>query len=154
VGGYSSSARANFTRLHFTAFAYPDEWDVAHLTEQKPAFFNEYISAYNPYGQQPAGKYGHTRPSSDVMLSYDATLALLTGTNIALSGGKSSITPTDLQHGLTQIMGPQALQGVSGPIEFGSNGDPINKPFVVLAVDTHGRIHEERLQGCLPQNCP
>jgi ABC-type branched-subunit amino acid transport system substrate-binding protein len=154
VGGYSSSARANFTRLHFTAFAYPDEWDVAYLTAQKPTFFNEYISAYNPHGQQPAGKYGYTRPSSDVMLSYDATLALLTGTNIALSGGKSSITPTDLQHGLTQIMGPQALQGVSGPIEFGSNGDPINKPFVVLAVDTHGRIHEERLQGCLPQNCP
>ncbi len=149
VGGYSSSARANFTRLHFTAFAYPDEWGNSGLGAQKPAFFDEYIAAYNPNGQQPGGKYGYTRPSSDVMLSYDATLALLTGSKIALSGGKTSITPTSMQQGLMQITGAQALQGVTGPIEFGSNGDPINKPIVVLAVDTLGRIHEERLQGCL-----
>ncbi len=145
VNGYSSSARANFTRLHFTAFAYPDEWSGA----QQPPFFNEYINAFNPNGQQPGGKYGYTRPSSDVMLSYDATVTLLTGTSRSLTGTKSSITPTDLQHGLTQINGSQALQGVTGPIEFGSNGDPINKPFVVLAVDTLGRIHQDRLQGCL-----
>ncbi len=149
VSGYSSSARANFTRLHFTAFAYPDEWGNGGPGGQKPAFFDEYIAAYNPNGQQPGGKYGYTRPSSDVMLSYDATLALLTGSKIALSAGKTSITPTDMQQGLKQITGAQALQGVTGPIEFGSNGDPINKPFVVLAVDTLGRIHEERLQGCL-----
>ena len=149
VGGYSSSARANFTRLHFTAFAYPDEWDNSGLSAQKPAFFNEYVAAYNPNGQQPGGKYGYTRPSSDVMLSYDATLALLTGSKIALSAGKTSITPADMQQGLKQITGAQALQGVTGPIEFGSDGDPIGKPYVVLAVDALGRIHEERLQGCL-----
>src|SRR5437588_12984795 len=78
VGGYSCSARANFTRLHFTKSAFADEWDKAGLKAQKPAFFNEYISAYNPNGQQPAGEYGYTRPTSDAMLSYDATLALLT----------------------------------------------------------------------------
>jgi ABC-type branched-subunit amino acid transport system substrate-binding protein len=149
VSGYSSSARANFTRLHFTAFAYPDEWGNGGPGGQKPAFFDEYIAAYNPNGQQPGGKYGYTRPSSDVMLSYDATLALLTGSKIALSAGKTSITPTNMQQGLKQITGAQALQGVTGPIEFGSNGDPINKPIVVLAVDALGRIHEERLQGCL-----
>ena len=149
VSGYSSSARANFTRLHFTAFAYPDEWGSGGIGGQKPAFFDEYIAAYNPNGQQPGGKYGYTRPSSDVMLSYDATLALLTGSKLALSAGKTSLTPTDMQQGLKQITGAQALQGITGPIEFGSNGDPIGKPFVVLAVDTLGRIHEERLQGCL-----
>ncbi len=149
VSGYSSSARANFTRLHFTAFAYPDEWGNGGIGGQKPAFFDEYIAAYNPNGQQPGGKYGYTRPSSDVMLSYDATLALLTGSKFALSASKTSITPTDMQQGLKQITGAQALQGVTGPIEFGNNGDPIGKPFVVLAVDMLGRIHEERLQGCL-----
>ena len=83
------------------------------------------------------------------MRSYDATLALLTGSKISLSAGKTSITPADMQQGLKQITGAQALQGVTGPIAFGSNGDPIGKPFVVLAVDALGRIHQERLQGCL-----
>ncbi len=149
VNGYSSSARANFTRLRFTSFAYPDEWDSQGLGAQKPAFFNAYSNAFNPNGQQPGGKYGYTRPPSDVMLSYDATLALLTASKIALTAGKSNLTPNDVLQGLRQITGAQTLQGVSGPIAFGSNGDPINKPFVVLAVDTLGRIHEERLQGCL-----
>jgi ABC-type branched-subunit amino acid transport system substrate-binding protein len=53
---YACSAHANFTRLHFTKFAYADEWDNAGLKAKKPAFFNEYISAYNPNGQQPAGE--------------------------------------------------------------------------------------------------
>jgi eukaryotic-like serine/threonine-protein kinase len=150
LGGYSSSARAGFNRLHFTSFAYPDEWDIAGLKAQKPAFFTDYASAFNPNGQQLSGVYGYTRTSSDVMLSYDATIALLTASNGALSSaGKTSITPTDLQQALTRITGAQAIQGVSGPIEFGPNGDPINKPFVILSVDSQGRIHQESLLGCL-----
>jgi serine/threonine protein kinase/ABC-type branched-subunit amino acid transport system substrate-binding protein len=150
VNGYSTSAHVNFTRLRFTAFAYPDEWDIAHLTAQKPPFFADYINAFNPAGQQPGGKYGYTRPSNDVMLSYDATLALLTASKMALSAGGNgkSITPDQLRQALTQITGAQALQGVSGRIAFGPDGNPINKAFVILAVDTQGRIHEVGLQGC------
>ena len=135
VGGYTCSAGANFTRLRFTKFAYADEWDYAGLKAKKPAFFNEYISAYNPNGQQPAGRYGYTRPTGDAMLSYDATLALLMASKIALKTSKSSLTPNDVLQGLRQITGANTLQGVSGPIAFASNGDPINKPLVVLAVD-------------------
>ncbi|HLQ11294.1 MAG TPA: hypothetical protein VK134_06810, partial [Ktedonobacteraceae bacterium] len=95
--------------------------------------------------------YGYTRTSSDVMLSYDATLALLAGSSDALNsvGANKNITPADLQQALTQIKGAQAVQGVSGPIEFGTNGDPVNKPFVILAVDSQGRIHQESLLGRL-----
>jgi len=149
VHGYPTSAHANFTRLRFTAFAYPDEWDVAGFAALKPPFFADYSNAFKPGWQQPGGKYGYTRPSSDVMLSYDATLALLTASKIALNAGKSSLTPNDVLQSLRQITGAQTLQGVSGPIAFGSNGDPINKPFVVLAVDALGRIHEVSLQGCV-----
>jgi len=150
LGGYSSSARAGFNRLHFTSFAYPDEWGIAGLSAQEPVFFTDYASAFNPSGLQPSGIYGYTRTSSDVMLSYDATVALLTASNGALNGGgKTSITPADLQQALTRVTGAQAIQGVSGPIEFGPNNDPINKPFVILFVDPQGRIHQERLLGCL-----
>ena len=150
VNGYSTSAHVNFTRLRFTAFAYPDEWDIAHLTAQKPPFFADYINAFNPGGQQPGGKYGYTRPSNDVMLSYDATLALLTASKMALSAGGNgkSITTDQLRQALTQITAAQPLQGVSGRIAFGPDGNPINKAFVVLAVDALGRIHEVGLQGC------
>jgi serine/threonine protein kinase/ABC-type branched-subunit amino acid transport system substrate-binding protein len=150
VNGYSTSAHVNFTRLRFTAFAYPDEWDIAHLTAQKPAFFADYINAFNPGGQQPGGKYGYTRPSNDVMLSYDATLALLTASKMALNSGGNgkSITTDQLRQALTQITVAQPLQGVSGRIAFGPDGNPINKAFVILAVDTQGHIHEVGLQGC------
>jgi eukaryotic-like serine/threonine-protein kinase len=152
LGGYSTSGRANFSRLHFTSFAYPDEWEIAGLKAQKPAFFTDYANAYNPNGQKLSGAYGYTRTSSDVMLSYDATLALLAGSRGALNSvgaNKKNITPADLQQALTQIQGAQAVQGVSGPIAFGTNGDPVNKPLVILAVDSQGRIHQERLLGRL-----
>src|SRR5712692_10152694 len=151
LSGYSTSGRANFSRLHFTSFAYPDEWEIAGLKAQKPAFFTDYANAYNPNSQPHSSTYGYTRTRSDVMLSYDATLALLAGSSHALNsvGANKNITPADLQQALTQIKGAQAVQGVSGPIEFGTNGDPVNKPFVILAVDSQGRIHQESLLGRL-----
>jgi eukaryotic-like serine/threonine-protein kinase len=150
LGGYSTGGRANFSRLHFTSFAYPDEWEIAGLKAQKPAFFTDYANAFDPNGQH-LGFYGYTRTSSDVMLSYDATLALLIASGRALNsaGGKTNITPAAVQQALTQIKGAQAVQGVSGPIAFDSNGDPVNKPLVILAVDSQGRIHQESLLGRL-----
>jgi serine/threonine protein kinase/ABC-type branched-subunit amino acid transport system substrate-binding protein len=151
LGGYPSSARVGFNRLHFTAFAYPDEWEIAGLKAQKPAFFTDYANAFNPTGQHPGGAYGYTRTDNDVMLSYDATLALLTGSKLALNSGggnKKSITPDELRQGLAKITGAQALQGVSGRIAFGPDGNPVDKAFVILFVDALGRIHEESLRGC------
>jgi len=151
LSGYSTSGRANFSRLHFTSFAYPDEWEIAGLKAQKPAFFTDYANAYNPNGQPHTSAYGYTRTSSDVMLSYDATLALLAGSSRALNsvGANKNITPADLQQALTQIKGAQAVQGVSGPIAFDTNGNAVNKPLVILAVDPQGRIHQDSLQGRL-----
>src|SRR5256885_3430187 len=82
---YPSSARAGFKHLHFTAFAYPDEWDVQNLQSQKPKFFSDYSAAYNPDNQHPGGIYGYTRPPADAILSYDAVLTMLKATNIALT---------------------------------------------------------------------
>src|SRR5207253_8367802 len=75
--GYPPSAGPGFNRLRFTSFAYPDEWDVLHLTAQKPAFFKEYPADFDPNNQHPRGSYGYTRADNDVILSYDAMLAIL-----------------------------------------------------------------------------
>ncbi len=91
LNGYLTSARAGFSRLHFTAFAYPDEWTMLQMGEQ-PSFFSEYKAAFNPTGRYPDGQYGYTRADSDVILSYDAMFALLQGCENALNTGKTSIT--------------------------------------------------------------
>lgn len=147
LGGYQSSARASFNRLHFTAFAYPDEWDVLGLGAKKPAFFDEYPNAFDPERKHQGSPYGYTRADNDVILSYDATVALLSGVKNALAGGKSSITPDQLQQGLKAITGAQAIQGVSGQISFDANGDPINKAVVMLYVDPNGFIKLESVKN-------
>jgi len=147
LNGYSRSAHANFSRLRFTAFAFPDEWDVQGLTGQKPAFFREYSEYFNPLGQRHANLYGYTRPDSEAMLAYDASMALLEGSRIALSRGKTNITPTDLRQTLATITGPHAIQGVGGQIAFGPDGNPINKAVVVLGVAPGGFIQIIGVQG-------
>jgi serine/threonine protein kinase len=142
LGGYQSTARANFSRLRFTAFAYPDEWDILGYGAKKPAFFSEYPAAFNP-NSVPNVSYGFTRADNDVILSYDATVALLSGCNAALNASKQGITPQDVQSALKSINGSNAFQGVSGQIAFGSNGDPLDKAIVVLFVDATGHIHME-----------
>ena len=144
LGGYDQRGREGFSRLHFTAFAYPDEWAILNHDNKKPAFFQDYINAFST--SNPQGVYGFTRPSSDVMLSYDATLALLTGVKNGLNGGKT-LKPDALQQALQQIQGANALQGVSGQISFGTSGDPVDKPVVVLNVSNEGHIQMEPQLG-------
>ncbi len=141
LGGYSSSAHASgFTHLHFTAFAYPDEWNVLGYTPQ-PQFFSEYPAAFDPNALHQGSPYGFTRADNDAILSYDATVAILSGCNITLSSGKQSVTPGDLEQALKSLNGKNVIQGVSGQIAFGPNGNPINKAIVLLNVDSKGNIH-------------
>ena len=111
--------RQDFDGLYFTAFAYPDEWKG-----QVPGspFFNDYKEAFNPQGQHPGNPYSYNRTNNTVMLSYDAMLALLRASSMALATAKSSLTPEKLQQALAKIRGSQSLQGVSGQISFGQDG--------------------------------
>lgn len=140
LGGYQASSRANFSRLRFTAFAYPDEWDIQGLTSQKPAFFSNYGNDFDPNHQHQGSPYGFIRPTNDVMLSYDATETLIKASVSALGNGTTT-TPVAVNTALSKT----AFQGVSGWITFDQNGDPVNKAVVVLAVDSQGRIHMEQV---------
>ena len=137
LNGYGSSARAGLSHLRFTAFAYPDEWTILGQGANKPSFFADYTHAFSNNANQTG--YGYTRADNDAMLSYDATIALLTACNSVLTGGKQQVTPQDEQQALSHT----TFQGVSGHIAFGSNGDPTNKAIVILSVDPVGQIHME-----------
>ena len=146
LGGYSKEARAGFNRLRFTAFAYPDEWDILGYGNKKPIFYADYAKYYDPYNKHK-GTYGFTRADQQVILSYDAMVALTTAANNALAGGKASITPEDVRLALTKISGAQAIQGASGQIAFGSEGDPVGKAVLILRVNPAGYIQMESQLG-------
>jgi ABC-type branched-subunit amino acid transport system substrate-binding protein len=82
------------------------------------------------------------------MDSYDATLALLTGIKIALSMRKN-ITSNDLRQALTKIVGPNAIQGVTGAISFGPDGDATNKAVAVIKIDSNGNFVLDQMNGTL-----
>ncbi|HEY4036168.1 MAG TPA: ABC transporter substrate-binding protein [Ktedonobacteraceae bacterium] len=139
---YSAIARtSSFTHLHFTADAYPDEWNILGYSDQEPAFFSEYQTYFDPHKRYLSGTYGFTRPDSGVMVAYDATLAMLSGCNMVLSSGKQFVTPEDLELELRNLNGANAIQGVSGQIAFGPDGNPINKAVLLLYVDSQGAIY-------------
>ncbi|HVB25322.1 MAG TPA: ABC transporter substrate-binding protein [Ktedonobacteraceae bacterium] len=146
LSGYPSSARANFNKLHFTSFAYPDEWRIAGIPE--PAFFTDYAQDFDPNHTHVTNPYHYSRPDSDAMLSYDAMLALLNASGITLTGTKTTLTPVALQLALTKITGANAIQGVSGQIAFGPNGDPVNKAFVIIQVTLDNALQAVSIQGC------
>lgn len=143
LSGYPHGGRGGLGRLHFTTFAYPDEWNNLGY-KPLPAFLTEYPNDFDPGRQHRQGSpYGFTRADNDVILSYDAMIALLKGTENALNTGKTKLTPTDLQQGLQQISGTNGFQGVSGQITFGPDGDPVNKAIVILHVSLQGLIQME-----------
>jgi eukaryotic-like serine/threonine-protein kinase len=151
LNGYPPSARPAFDRLHFTAFAHPNEWDVqgSRVQSMKPTFFTLYASNFDPKHVYPFNQnYGYTRPTADAMLSYDATLVLLEGVNNALSRKNSNITPVLLQGGLQALTGAQAIQGVTGQISLGGDDDPMNKAVVILFVDQNNFIQIYGVEGC------
>lgn len=144
LSGYQTSARINWKRLHFTSFTHPDVWAVQGLSAQKPAFFSNYANDLDP-SHSHGNAYGWDRADSDVMLSYDATDALLVA---AKNANKSQLTASDLEQILTHLNGTLAFQGVSGQIAFGSDGDPINKAVVILSITPEGYIQvDPQIEG-------
>ncbi len=153
LGGYQSSSHANGVRMRFTTFAHPDEWGALCSAGQsfactRPNFFNNYKAAFDPNNQHNSGIYGYERADGDVILSYDATTAMLAGAQNMLTGSKTTLTPADLLQGLRMIKGANAIQGVSGQISFDANGNPVNKALVILKIVPPGYIQIESVQGC------
>lgn len=148
LGAYPTSARSSYHRLRFTAFAFPDEWNV--LGMENPPFFQAYANSYDPLKSHPRA-YEYSRPNADVMLSYDATLALLQASaNVLALHANVALTPAGLEQGLLALNGAQAVQGVSGQIALGSDSNPVNKAVVVLSVSSNGftQLAAGDVQGC------
>ncbi len=148
LGNYTNEVRPNLHRLRFTAFAYPDMWQIANLGTDESPFFTEYPQDFDNK-QRHASPYGNSRPDADTILGYDATLTLLTGYTNALTFTRVP-TGSDIQRGLKQITRDHALQGASGRIAFSpDNGADDTKVIVILFVNGKNEVQEMGISGQL-----
>jgi ABC-type branched-subunit amino acid transport system substrate-binding protein len=147
-GNYAQEARPAFRsgRLYFTAFAFPDEWH-GHTIPQMETFLETYAASFGP---TPPGRspYGYTRPDADAMLAYDA-VSVLAEACYRLFQQRLPLTGERVQQALLQISGQQAWQGITGTIAFGSDGNVLNKPVLLLHLDQAGHTQVEQIWGCL-----
>jgi ABC-type branched-subunit amino acid transport system substrate-binding protein len=146
LGGYPAAAQKGLSHLRFTAYSYPDEWDILEPGVAKPSFFANYKLDYDPNNQHAASPYGFDRPDGTTMELYDAAAVLLYGCSIALTG-KSSITGSDLQQALTQVTGNRAFQGVTSQITFGPDSNPIDRAIVLICVDKRNFFKMDGVYG-------
>ncbi len=150
LGGYTHVSPSGLSHLRFTALAYPDEWDILHLSLQKPPFFTNYPLAFG--SSNPKHIYGYTRADSGAMLAYDATLAILQASNLSLKN-TYPLTGHDVQQSLARLNGSQALQGITGQLAFDAEGNPINKA-VTLVCNKNGLFKLDVVTGQFLLNAP
>jgi ABC-type branched-subunit amino acid transport system substrate-binding protein len=137
---YSVTALANYSRLCFTSFAYlgPEE-----ASENQALFLQTYAKVFDPSKQYQAGTYGYNQPEAGTILSYEGAEVFLHAIQMLLSSGKTRFSPDDLQHALKQIDHLHPIQGVRGPIAFGSEGNSLfgQEQVIVLEGEKGGGVH-------------
>jgi eukaryotic-like serine/threonine-protein kinase len=143
-GGYPAGI-PGLTRLHFTAFAYPDEWSLLGYAAKKPAFFTDYPATYAQGKNLTGSPYGYTRAGYNVFLSFDATLALVDAAKDVLGSQTTGLTADKLRAGLSNITGANAIQGVSGQITFGSDGNPVDKVVLTMHITAGGNQMDRKV---------
>jgi hypothetical protein len=127
-------------RFYFTSFFFPDEYGHV-IVPPGPALIQamegRYAAAFHR-ADLPLGRYGSDRVPAGAALAYDALHVVATA--IQAAGASPS---RDQVHAALTAIGTTApvYQGVTGPIAFAANGDPINKTILILHLDGNGRTH-------------
>ena len=137
LSDYQPSSYTNFSRVHFTAFAYAGLWKEAGI--QEPAFFKEYQDTFNAERKQTVNAPDTISLDADTILAFDALNTILQGGQQLQSGNQQNFTPEHLRQMLTRI----TYQGVSGHISFDQNGNVVNKAVIMLHLEDDHRPHLE-----------
>lgn len=139
----------NYSNFYFTAFTYPDAWDILCPASQSCAGKRPPISDNSEYGKtfdprdQHSDQYGFARTAPHSLLAYDATTALVLAANSIAS--QLSTGNTSLEAVRIALQGV-SFQGSSGQIAF-SGSDPTNKAVFMLCVDSHHHTQLARTYG-------
>jgi ABC-type branched-subunit amino acid transport system substrate-binding protein len=116
----------------------PCTWSLSlPQTSNHQNFFCKYKSTFDPDNKHPLPSqrlvdYGYSLANSNVILSFDTAYTLING--YVKSKGQSPTRETVAQT-LRGFNVCHPLQGVSGQIAFGPDGDAIGKPILLMDVD-------------------
>src|SRR5262249_7813111 len=142
-----SGKNSEYSHLSFTALAFPDQWKFQQ--PEPPQFFCDYATYLGgvspdrcPTHGGGKGIYGYNRPHNHNILAYDPPWLVLSFAQ----------APADvLSRGqlLKDIPNIHAFPGLSGRIDFGSDGNPKDKTILMLRVNQEGFTHQEDRHGTL-----
>ncbi|HZS78956.1 MAG TPA: ABC transporter substrate-binding protein [Ktedonobacteraceae bacterium] len=129
-------------RLIFSAFGDSHEWSFLKIPQSRqPSFFADWTNTY----QSSTVTAPASPPGNDAILTYDAVGVAIYAASL-VHGLPTSQQVRDMLAALGTGKIP-AYQGVSGQIHFGSDGNPVDKAFVVLqVVDVNGTSQIQLLQ--------
>jgi ABC-type branched-subunit amino acid transport system substrate-binding protein len=119
-------------RLIFTAFGHPDEWNFLKVAKsQQPAFFTDWARTYQSSSIKTENA---PDPGNDAILTNDAIGIIVKAATLV----KGSITGQAIRNALALPGNGNipAYQGISGRIQFDSQGNPVDKAIVVLQVQS------------------
>lgn len=83
-------------------------------------------------------KYGQKIPHTNAPLFYDAVMLLADAIRRAGMLNRNAIRDS--------LAATRGFQGATGMITFDENGDPLNKPVVILKLDQSGPVYYETIQ--------
>lgn len=118
-------------QLSFTSFAFYKQLD----SKLEQPFLSDYMHTFDPNNDHP-NTIGFSLPDGDTILGYDAMQILLIGGEKLFIKGHLSYDTVTLWSDLTSIN----TNGLSGPISFGLDHNPIKKPILVLCVNAVGSV--------------
>jgi ABC-type branched-subunit amino acid transport system substrate-binding protein len=123
--------------LRFTSFGDVSEWSKV-AQGQQPAFFSAWQQAY--------GSATSSGPAitSNALVTDDAFGVIV----YALKQVKGTLDGENVRDALATIGtdGEPPYQGVSGPLAFASNGNPVNKPLALMEVAYDPQINANVIQ--------
>jgi ABC-type branched-subunit amino acid transport system substrate-binding protein len=141
LGGYQQND-SNFQNIYFTTFA--NTYTAIDQYKQKVAepqpFSTEYSKTFDRLQEYPTA-IDYSIAESDSILAYDATKALLT----AYLRSDHAHQQRAAIHQALQMMNDDgkekgAIQGASGRISFGPDGNPEEKVIFILHADTNHNV--------------
>ena len=138
-GGPDASIAVHFPqdmrRLMFSSFAYPDEWTFERIpSAQQPHFFSDWFTIYKNISVDATDV---PQPGSHAILTYDAIQVLVKAMTLV----KHSLLTGETIRAALASLGTEEIppfQGISGLIAFNNQGDPIDKAFVLLDIESVG----------------
>jgi ABC-type branched-subunit amino acid transport system substrate-binding protein len=132
----STSGDLSFT-VFYTAFAYTDEWNGFPAMSDYAKNYQDFMTAFTQEHFKDANL-----DDGAAIVNYDAVQVAVVATKRDPS---ATTEPETVANFLVGARCQNYIPGASGPIAFGSDGNPIDKPMPILQLHADGTVTQKDL---------